>query len=188
LKIILKYFKNLSSTQIEQLEQLKTLYSYWNNKINVISRKDIDKLYERHILHSLAIAKYTKFTKGTRILDIGTGGGLPGIPLAILFPDVNFHLVDSIGKKIKVVNEITKALNLQNVIAEHNHSSQLKLQYDFVISRAVTAFPKFIQLVKNRIKKKNNNKLINGIIYLKGGNLDEELKKYKKKNYFNAIK
>ena len=191
MKIILKYFKNLSSTQIEQLEQLKTLYSYWNNKINVISRKDIDKLYERHILHSLAIAKYTKFTKGTRILDIGTGGGLPGIPLAILFPDVNFHLVDSIGKKIKVVNEITKALNLQNVIAEHNHSSQLKLQYDFVISRAVTAFPKFIQLVKNRIKKKNNNKLINGIIYLKGGNLDEELKKYKKKiiltplsNYF----
>ena len=179
--IILKYFKDLSSSQIEKLKSLEQLYKEWNDKINVISRKDIDKLYERHILHSLSIAKYINFKKGTQILDIGTGGGLPGIPLAILFPDVKFHLVDSIGKKIKVVNEIAKELGLQNVIAEHNHSSQLKGNYDFVISRAVTAFPKFVELIRDRIKKKSNNKLINGIIYLKGGDLDEELKKFRKK-------
>ena len=178
---LLKYFKNLSPTQIIQLEQLEPLYNDWNDKINVISRKDIDQLYQRHILHSLAIAKYINFKKGTHVLDIGTGGGLPGIPLAILFPDVKFHLVDSIGKKIKVVSEIIEKLNLQNVVAEHNHSSQLKNKYDFIISRAVTAFPKFVELVKDKIKKKSNNKLINGIIYLKGGNLDEELKGYKKK-------
>ena len=178
---LLKYFKNLSPTQIIQLEQLEPLYNDWNDKINVISRKDIDQLYQRHILHSLAIAKYINFKKGTHVLDIGTGGGLPGIPLAILFPDVKFHLIDSIGKKIKVVSEIIEKLNLQNVVAEHNHSSQLKTKYDFIISRAVTAFPKFVELVKDKIKKKSNNKLINGIIYLKGGNLDEELKDYKKK-------
>jgi len=181
LDTLLKYFKNLSPTQIIQLEQLEPLYNDWNDKINVISRKDIDQLYQRHILHSLAIAKYINFKKGTHVLDIGTGGGLPGIPLAILFPDVKFHLVDSIGKKIKVVSEIIEKLNLQNVVAEHNHSSQLKNKYDFIISRAVTAFPKFVELVKDKIKKKSNNKLINGIIYLKGGNLDEELKDYKKK-------
>jgi len=181
LDTLLKYFKNLSPTQIIQLEQLEPLYNDWNDKINVISRKDIDQLYQRHILHSLAIAKYINFKKGTHVLDIGTGGGLPGIPLAILFPDVKFHLVDSIGKKIKVVSEIIEKLNLQNVVAEHNHSSQLKNKYDFIISRAVTAFPKFVELVKDKIKKKSNNKLINGIIYLKGGNLDEELKGYKKK-------
>jgi len=191
LDIILKYFNNLSSIQIKKIEKLEHLYKEWNTKINVISRKDIDKLFERHILHSLSIAKYTNFKKDTHILDIGTGGGLPGIPLAILFPAVKFHLVDSIGKKINVVNEIKKELDLQNVVAEHNHSSQLKNNYDFIISRAVTAFPKFVELIKDRIKKTNNNKLINGIIYLKGGNLDEELKKYKKKitltplnNYF----
>ena len=179
--IILKYFKDLSSSQINKLKNLEYLYKEWNEKINVISRKDIDKLYERHILHSLAIAKYTKFNKGTHILDIGTGGGLPGIPLAIIFPDVNFHLVDSIGKKIKVVNEIVKELNLKNVVAEHNHSSQLKNNYDFIISRAVTAFPKFVELVRNKVKTHNNNKLINGIIYLKGGDLKKELKSYRKK-------
>ncbi|MBN1253598.1 MAG: 16S rRNA (guanine(527)-N(7))-methyltransferase RsmG [Bacteroidales bacterium] len=186
--IILKYFPDLNSIQIENLKKLELLYKDWNDKINIISRKDIDKLCERHVLHSLSIAKYIDFQKNTSILDIGTGGGFPGIPLAILFPDVKFHLVDSIGKKIKVVNEIVDELNLKNVIAEHNHSSQLKGNYDFIVSRAVTAFPAFVELVKDRIKTNGNNKLINGIIYLKGGNLDEELKKFKKKVIITPIK
>ncbi len=179
MKIIEKYFPDLTDLQLKQFAQLDALYRDWNAQINVISRKDIDTLYERHVLHSLAIAKFIRFVDNTDILDVGTGGGFPGIPLAIMFPKVNFYMVDSIGKKIKVVNAVADELGLKNVRAEHQNSKAVKQKFDFVVSRAVTAFPKFIHLVKGKIKVPNKNSISNGIIYLKGGDLSEELKDFK---------
>ncbi len=172
---ILKYFPDLSDRQIEQFSALENLYKEWNEKINVISRKDIDELYIKHILHSLAIAKVMAFVPGSKVLDVGTGGGFPGIPLAILFPEVEFHLVDSIAKKILVVNEVANALGLKNVKAETQRVEKLKSKYDFVISRAVTQMPKFVNWIRNKFEKQNKNPLPNGILYLKGGDLTEEL-------------
>lgn len=176
---ILTYFPDLNEDQISQFSKLKELYSDWNEKINVISRKDIDELYTRHVLHSLAIAKVIQFTPGSDILDVGTGGGFPGIPLAILFPEVNFHLIDSIQKKILVVNEVSTALGLKNVKAEAVRAEKIKSKYDFVVSRAVTQMPKFVAWVRNKIKSENKNTFPNGILYLKGGDLNEELKDFK---------
>jgi 16S rRNA (guanine527-N7)-methyltransferase len=176
LEIILKYFPDLTPRQIEQFRQLQPLYTDWNNKINVISRKDIDQLYERHVLHSLGIAKVVSFKPDTSILDVGTGGGFPGIPLAIMFPECHFHLVDSIGKKIKVVQEIAGALELENIIAEQNRAEKLQETYDFVVSRAVTQLKEFHGWVRYKINKPYNNSLKNGILYLKGGDLTQELK------------
>lgn len=175
---ILQYFPDLSSEQIEQFSALGELYKEWNEKINVISRKDIEDLYIKHVLHSLAIAKVMEFKSGSKVLDVGTGGGFPGIPLAILFPDVEFHLVDSIAKKILVVNEVTSALGLKNVKAETQRVEKLKSKYDFVVSRAVTQMPKFVNWIKNKFEKENKNPLPNGILYLKGGDLSEELSEF----------
>jgi 16S rRNA (guanine527-N7)-methyltransferase len=178
MEIILKYFPELTEKQNRQFHQLQELYEEWNNKINVISRKDIDQLYERHVLHSLAIAKIIQFKPNTEILDVGTGGGFPGIPLAILFPECDFHLVDSIGKKIKVVKEVSAALGLENIRVEQIKAEKIKNTYDFIVSRAVTAFPIFYNWVRKNVKQESQNKLQNGILYLKGGNLHEELKKF----------
>ena len=185
MKEILRYFPNLTQTQIQQFEKLKALYEEWNQQINVISRKDTENFYERHVLHSLGIAKIIHFQKDSEILDVGTGGGFPGIPMAIMFPDVKFTLVDSIGKKIKVVNEISAALGLKNVTGLHLRAEDVKGNFDFVISRAVTQMPIFINYVRNKIKKERCNKLKNGILYLKGGDLKEEMKsvKYRYKEY-----
>ena len=175
--IIYKYFPSLTEKQKQQFAQLAEVYPFWNDQINVISRKDIDSLYLRHVLHSLGIAKFiTAFTSGTRILDVGTGGGFPGIPLAIFFPEVQFHLVDSIGKKIKVVREVAQALGLENVEADHIRAEQLDYRYDFVVSRAVTRLSEFTPWVRNKFEKQDRNGVPNGIIYLKGGNLREEIK------------
>jgi 16S rRNA (guanine527-N7)-methyltransferase len=173
--LIQKYFKTLSEAQITQFDQLYDLYSFWNAQINVISRKDIDELYERHILHSLGIAKFTSFSLGTKVLDVGTGGGFPGIPLAILFPETQFHLVDSIGKKIKVVSEVAAALGLQNVKASHLRAEQVADKYDFVVSRAVTRLIDFYPWVRGKFNKVSKNAIPNGILYLKGGDLKEEI-------------
>ena len=173
---IRKYFPDLSQKQIQQFSQLEELYEHWNEQINVISRKDIDELYTKHVLHSLAIAKVIKFEKGTKILDIGTGGGFPGIPLAILFPEANFLLVDSIGKKIKVVNEVSVAIGLANIRTIHDRAENINEQFDFVVSRAVTNMADFKKWVKGKFNKTHNNTLKNGILYLKGGDLTEELK------------
>ncbi len=178
--IIFKYFPDLSDTQKQQFEKLKVLYELWNAQINVISRKDIDLLYERHVLHSLAIAKIIQFKPGTQVLDVGTGGGFPGIPLAIMFPETQFMLVDSIGKKIKVVLEVAKELGLKNLNAQHMRAEQLKQKFDFVVSRAVTEFPEFYNWVKRSILYQKNNSLKNGILYLKGGDLTAELEPFKK--------
>jgi 16S rRNA (guanine527-N7)-methyltransferase len=172
---ITKYFQKLTVEQIKQYEALGDLYHQWNARINVISRKDIDELYLRHVLHSLAISKVTGFTGGSTILDVGCGGGFPGIPLAILFPEVKFTLVDSIGKKITVVNEVAKALELHNVIGLHERAEKLKERYDFIISRAVTAFPAFVNMTRHLISRQQRNALPNGIIYLKGGDFHEEI-------------
>ena len=176
---LIKYFPNLSPKQIELFEQLQPLYAEWNAQINVISRKDFSEFYERHVLHSLAIAKFIRFTPGTKILDVGTGGGFPGIPLAILFPKVQFHLVDSIGKKIKVVNEVVDSLRLMNVKTEQIRAEQLKDKYDFVVSRAVTRLPEFANWIRKNILAKQKNALPNGILYLKGGDLTDEIKSFK---------
>lgn len=190
---IIHYFPTLSTLQVAQFSKLLNLYTIWNNQINVISRKDLDNFYERHVLHSLGIAKVYSFQPGTTVLDVGTGGGFPGIPLAILFPETNFVLVDSIGKKIKVVNEVASALGLTNVQAHHLRAEQVKGTFDFVISRAVTAMPVFVEWVKNKIKKgKASDGFSNGILYLKGGDLTEEFKglpgkfkEYPLSNYFS---
>lgn len=179
-QIIAHYFPDLTERQRKQLDQLYALYEEWNEKINVISRKDIENLYVNHVLHSLGIAKVISFRPGTDILDVGTGGGFPGIPLAILFPDVNFHLVDSIGKKITVVKEVSGAIGLKNVKAEQIRAEQLKGEYDFVVSRAVTRLKEFYGWIHKRIKKKSQHELANGILYLKGGDLEEELAEIKK--------
>ena len=178
MKLILKYFPDLTGQQIGQFEQLKGLYKDWNLKINVVSRKDIDELYLRHVLHSLGIAKIISFKPGSKVMDVGTGGGFPGIPLAILFPETQFHLVDSIGKKIKVVNEVVAGLGLVNVKTTHGRAEDVKDTYDFIVSRAVAQMETFVRWTKGRIAKKQNHDLKNGILYLKGGDLSEELKIY----------
>ena len=180
--IIKKYFPEISSIQLSQFEQLIPLYTEWNNKINVISRKDIENLTINHILHSLAIAKIISFKPGTKILDVGTGGGFPGIPLAILFPECKFHLIDSIGKKITVVEAIVEAIGLQNVIAQKVRAEDVDGRYNFIVSRAVTKLPEFYAWVKDKFINKNQNSLKNGIIYLKGGDLTEELSTYNNKS------
>lgn len=186
-QIIFKYFPNLTPTQIEQFTRLGELYKEWNEKINVISRKDIDSLYERHILHSLAIAKFVQFTNGTTILDVGTGGGFPGIPLAIMFPECQFTLIDSIGKKITVVNGVAESLGLKNVIAKQARVQDIKEQFDFVVSRAVTAFPLFMDMAKSRVMKRQNNSISNGILYLKGGDFDDEIAPFSKRIFVADI-
>ena len=178
MEIIQKYFKNLTRHQIKQFSELKKLYQDWNLKINVVSRKDIDELYLRHVLHSLGIAKVIEFKPGSKVLDVGTGGGFPGIPLAILFPETEFHLVDSIGKKIKVVNEVAEGLGLENIKTTHGRVEDIKDTYDFIVSRAVAQMETFVHWTKGRIAKKQNHDLKNGILYLKGGDLSEELKRY----------
>ena len=175
MKLILKYFPNLTDDQIQKFEELEGLYKEWNSRINVISRKDIDDLYLKHVLHSLSIAKFISFKKNTSILDVGTGGGFPGIPLAIIFPDCNFLLVDSINKKINVVKEISNTLKLTNVSYKAIRVEKLKTKHDFIVSRAVTRMNKFRNLVKGLISNKNDNKIKNGIIYLKGGDLTDEM-------------
>jgi len=189
--IILKYFPDLSPVQQQQYQQLPELYNFWNNQINVISRKDIDLLLERHVLHSLGIAKVMPFLPGESVLDVGTGGGFPGLPLAILFPETQFYLVDSIGKKIKVVNEVATAIGLKNLKAEHARAEQMPGKFDFVVSRAVTQLKDFYPWVKGKFNKASKNKLPNGILYLKGGDLSQEIaesglhvKQYHLKDYF----
>ncbi|MGI4804962.1 MAG: 16S rRNA (guanine(527)-N(7))-methyltransferase RsmG [Janthinobacterium lividum] len=172
---LLKYFLDLTLHQQQQYQQLQQLYTFWNEQINVISRKDIDLLYERHILHSLGIAKIISFLPGENVLDVGTGGGFPGIPLAILFPETTFHLVDSIGKKIKVVKEVSQVLGLQNVKATHARAEDVDEKFDFVVSRAVTQLKDFYPWVKNKFNKQSSNQLKNGILYLKGGDLTQEI-------------
>ena len=177
---ILKYFPNLSNKQKDQFAQLAPLYAEWNERINVISRKNIEALYLRHVLHSLGIAKVQPFLPGSRVLDIGTGGGFPGIPLAILFPETEFVLVDSIGKKIKVVSEVARGLGLENVEAVHGRAEKQKSQFDFVVSRAVTNMSDFVKWTRNKFSKESRHPLANGILYLKGGDLQEELKPFPK--------
>lgn len=179
--LIYQYFPSISEDQKEKFSKLENLYKEWNSKINVVSRKDIDELYERHVLHSLGIAKVISFKKGAEVLDVGTGGGFPGIPLAILFPEVQFHLVDSIGKKITVVQNVANALGLENVKAEQVRAEQIHKKYDFIVSRAVTRLGTFLGWVKGKVKKEHSHELKNGILYLKGGDLQEELQEAKVK-------
>ena len=187
--LILKYFPEITDEQKQQFEKLEQLYTEWNEKINVISRKDMDGLYEKHILHSLGIAKVIPFADGTKVLDIGTGGGFPGIPLAILFPKVSFTLIDSIGKKIKVVEAVSEGLGLKNVTAVHGRAEKLKEKFHFVVSRAVTQMPEFLRWLKGKFEKEQFNEKHNGVLYLKGGDLAEELaglrcEIFQLKNYF----
>ncbi|WP_455169406.1 16S rRNA (guanine(527)-N(7))-methyltransferase RsmG [Aegicerativicinus sediminis] len=176
METILDYFQNLSSEQIKQYASLEALYQDWNLKINVVSRKDIDELYLRHVLHSLAIAKFINFNPKAKILDVGTGGGFPGIPLAIMFPETEFVLVDSIAKKLKVVQEVVEGLGLKNVSTIHSRVEEIPGKFDFIISRAVAAMPTFVHWTRGKISSKQNHSIKNGIIYLKGGDLQEELK------------
>ena len=185
------YFPDLTEHQKQQFEQLPELYNFWNNQINVISRKDIDELFERHVLHSLGIAKVMPFLPGEKVLDVGTGGGFPGVPLAIMFPETEFYLVDSIGKKIKVVQEVAKAIGLQNLQAAHLRAEQVNEKFDFVVSRAVTRLGEFYPWVKGKFNKQSKNTLPNGILYLKGGDLQQEItesglkvQQYYLKDYF----
>lgn len=173
--IIIKYFPHLTEKQRKQFEQLQSVYTEWNEKINVISRKDMEALYEKHVLHSLGIAKIMPFAAGTKVLDIGTGGGFPGIPLAILFPEVEFLLVDSIGKKITVVNAVIEATGLKNVRTLHGRAEKIKEKFHFIVSRAVTQMPEFLQWTRGKFEKEQFNEKHNGILYLKGGDLAEEL-------------
>lgn len=173
--LLLKYFPDLTEKQIEQFNKLEDLYKEWNEKINVISRKDMESLYEKHILHSLGVAKVMEFAPGTKVLDIGTGGGFPGIPLAILFPEANFTLIDSIGKKITVVNAVSEDIGLTNLTAIHGRAEKLKDKFHFVVSRAVTQMPEFLRWLKGKFEKEQFNPKHNGILYLKGGDLAEEL-------------
>ena len=182
---ILKQFPDLSENQILQFQKLQSLYEDWNAKINVISRKDIDELYTRHVLHSLGIAKIIEFRPGSKIMDVGTGGGFPGIPLAILHPEVDFYLIDVIAKKIKVVNEVAADLGLKNVKAEQKRAELVKQEFDFIVSRAVTNMPDFVNWVDDKVAKKQNHELANGILYLKGGDLTEELKAFPKATEYN---
>jgi 16S rRNA methyltransferase gidB len=187
--LILKYFPEITDEQKQQFEKLEQLYTEWNEKINVISRKDMDGLYEKHILHSLGIAKVMPFADGTKVLDVGTGGGFPGIPLAILFPEVSFTLIDSIGKKIKVVEAVSEGLRLKNVTAVHGRAEKLKEKFHFVVSRAVTQMPEFLRWLKGKFEKEQFNEKHNGVLYLKGGDLAEELaglrcEIFQLKNYF----
>ena len=187
--LILKYFPEITDGQKQQFEKLEQLYTEWNEKINVISRKDMDGLYEKHILHSLGIAKVMPFADGTKVLDVGTGGGFPGIPLAILFPEVSFTLIDSIGKKIKVVEAVSEGLGLKNVTAVHGRAEKLKEKFHFVVSRAVTQMPEFLRWLKGKFEKEQFNEKHNGVLYLKGGDLAEELaglrcEIFQLKNYF----
>jgi 16S rRNA (guanine527-N7)-methyltransferase len=185
MELILKYFPNLTDDQIDKFEKLKALYQDWNLKINVVSRKDIDELYLRHVLHSLGIAKVIKFKEDTKILDVGTGGGFPGIPLAILFPECDFHLVDSINKKLKVVNGVASDLGLTNIKTTHTRVEAINDTYDFIVSRAVTAMPTFVSWVKGKVAKTQNHEIKNGILYLKGGDLTDELQNYKSVSIYN---
>ena len=185
MKIIKNYFPELTEIQVNQFEKLEELYKDWNSKINVISRKDIDELYLRHVLHSLGIAKVQGFVPGSKVLDVGTGGGFPGIPLAILFPETQFHLVDSIGKKIKVVQGVAEALGLKNLKADHMRAENVKGEFDFIVSRAVTNMPDFVKWVRKKVAKKQKHELRNGVLYLKGGDLTEELAVFTSTTLYN---
>jgi 16S rRNA (guanine527-N7)-methyltransferase len=182
---IIKYFPNLSENQLLQFKKMEELYHYWNSKINVISRKDIEELYIKHVLHSLGIAKLVEFQPKTTVLDVGTGGGFPGIPLAILFPETRFYLIDVIAKKIKVVNEVATALGLENVKAEQIRAENVKGDFDFIVSRAVTNMPDFVSWINDKIKKQQKHEVKNGVLYLKGGDLTEELKDFPKATVYN---
>lgn len=181
INLLEKYFPGLSDTQLVQYKKLQSLYEFWNNQINVISRKDMDMFYEHHVLHSLSVAKFIQFKPTTLVLDIGTGGGFPGIPLAIMFPEATFLLVDSIGKKIKVVNEVVQAINLKNVKTQQARAEEIAGKFDFVVTRAVAAYPVLLTWIKSKIKSEGFNSIKNGIIALKGGELDEELEGVKNK-------
>lgn len=185
MEAILSQFPNLTEIQILQFKKLQALYEDWNAKINVISRKDIDELYTRHVLHSLGIVKIIEFRPGSRIMDVGTGGGFPGIPLAILHPEVDFYLIDVIAKKIKVVNEVVAGLGLKNVKAEQKRAELVKQEFDFIVSRAVTNMPDFVNWVEDKVAKKQHHELANGILYLKGGDLTEELTAFPKATQYN---
>lgn len=180
MELLLKYFPELSPAQIEKFASLQKIYSEWNEKINVISRKDIDNLYERHILHSLSIAKFIRFKNGTKIMDLGTGGGFPGVPLAILFPEARFHLVDSIGKKLKVIEAVKETTQLHNIFTFHSRSEDMKFQYDFVVSRAVAPLAELLRWTQGKYLHKDNHKVPNGLICLKGGDITTEIAPVKK--------
>ena len=182
MEIILKYFPDLTTEQHKQFSLLKDVYAEWNEKINVVSRKDIENLYERHVLHSLAIAKFIQFESGSKIMDLGTGGGFPGVPLAIMFPESRFHLVDSIGKKLKVIDAAVEAIGLKNVFTFHSRAEQMEYQYDFVVSRAVAPSMDLMNWSKGKYFPKNRHKIVNGLICLKGGDLTEELKPFSRAN------
>lgn len=190
-ELLQQYFPTLTPIQLQKFGKLQSLYENWNAKINVVSRKDIEFLYERHVLHSLGIAKILCFKPGAFILDVGTGGGFPGIPLSIFFPETSFHLIDTISKKIKVVNEVARELKLENVLAEQKRAGTFEGRYDFIVSRAVTNMPDFVKWVRKNTKKQSKHTLVNGILYLKGGDLSEELAPFPKatqydlSNFFN---
>jgi len=185
MELLLSYFPHLTDKQVEQFQKLQILYQDWNSKINVISRKDIDELYTRHVIHSLGITKILEFKPGSKIMDVGTGGGFPGIPLAIMYPEVDFYLIDIIAKKIKVVNEVALALGLKNVKAEQKRAELVKEEFDFIVSRAVTNMPDFVEWIKGKVTKQSKHDLDNGILYLKGGDLIEELSSFPKATEYN---